>query len=309
MKQHIFQKIRASSAFTIVELVVVITTIAIISTIIIISYSAVTDQAREKAALAELQSAYGSLSFWSLKHAGVAASSLSAAGVEQPGNVTLAYYTYGNDLKYCISARVDEDTAFYRLSDASGSPKEGSCDDPDWVAGAPLAFNDTPGTVVELSTPISGTPNITLYTVFSVVDASLAWPSLGGLAPSAENNRFYFQGSSADSTSASYRIDTSVEVNLGGIQADVRTPGYHIGWLQTSSNGTIRQQAYDKTAFHTLASHSPHAGWNFTQLFTPAVGSSYSGVGTLVYDEAHDQTTRQKVMNWLAQRFETGQSF
>jgi len=309
MQKNKIHDSRTLPAFTIIELIIVIVVISIISAVTIVSYNTVTNQAREKAALVELNNSYDLISLWKLEHAGVAPSSLDAAGIAQPDNTTLAYYTYGNGLKYCISARADETTAFYRLSDVSAAPTEGSCDEPDWIAGAPLAFNNTPGTNKPLSTPISGTPDITLYTVFSIVDASQAWSSFGGLTPGYDYNRFYFQGSSAGSTTSGYRIDTPAQLNATGNQGSVRTPGYHIGWMQTTSSGTSRSFAYDEIAPYATATLSVHAGWSFTDLYTPGVGSTYSGIATVVYDAGHDELTRQNIMNWLAKQFNTGQTF
>lgn len=306
---HKYRKTNTSHGFTIVELIIVVVVIAIIATLTIVIYGNIQSNAKEKVALSELQSAYDRLLLYSVQNGGTVSQSLSVASVSQPSGAELAYYHYDNDTKYCISARTATGVAFYRLSGKSSSPESGSCDEPDWIAGTPLAFNDTPGTNKPLSTPINGTPDITLYTVFSVVDASQAWSSFGGLTPGYDYNRFYFQGSSAGSTTSGYRIDTPAQLNATGGQASVRTPGYHIGWMQTMSSGTSRSFAYDKTAPHATATLAAHAGWSFTDLYTPSVGSTYSGIATIVYDAAHNETTRQEIMNWLSQMYGDSQLY
>ncbi len=300
---------KGTLGFTIVELIIVVVVIAIIATLTIVIYSNIQSSAKEKVALSELQTAYDKLLLYSAQNGGTVAQSLSEASISQPSGAELAYYHYDNDTQYCISARTATGVAFYRLSGISSSSKSGGCDEPDWIAGTPLAFNDTPGTNKPLSTPISGTPDITLYTVFTIVDASQAWSGFGGLNPGYDYNRFYFQGSSSGSTTAGYRIDTPAQLNATGGQASVRTPGYHIGWMQTTSSGTSRSFAYDKTASHATATLAVHAGWSFTDLYNPSVSSTYSGIATIVYDAAHNETTRQEIMNWLSQMYGDSQLY
>lgn len=292
--------------FTIVELLIVVVVIAILASITIVAFNGIQERARMSAALAEAKQTHSAISVWQTTNNDNLPLDLASLNINSSD---VDYWPYNDFSEYCISFDNGKGGSYYSLSSAKTTLEEGSCTDINWVAGDPLAYTDTPGSNVPLATPITGAADITLYTVFSIIDADSYYSGFAGLNPGITDNRFYFQGSTVGSPTAGYRIDTPAFANYTGQQTNVRLPGFHIGWMQSSSNATVRSFAFDKTTAHASTSMNPGTGWNFTHMFLSANSASYTPYAAVVYSGAHDLATRDAVMNWLSKKYNTGLTF
>ncbi len=160
-----------------------------------------------------------------------------------------------------------------------------------------------------LLTPLTGTPDITLYSVYSVTNTTDTYPAFARLTPIVTNTQgFQLQASNSGGNAMGVRIDTPVQANIANCWVGgVRTPGGTvIGWMQASTNATSWACGYNQAGANVTGALSAHAGWNFTSLsLNGNSGGTTSGEGRimLVFNAAHDQTTRQQVINWLAQKY------
>lgn len=296
------------NGFTIVELLIVVVVIAILAAITIVSYNGIQNRARQSAAASTLRQAVIKISLYSAGHAERLPSSLADAEITQQGSDVLTYFAISPTL-YCVSV-ASSGRNYYVRSDATSTVLDGSCNSIDWVAGSPLAYSDQPGGSATLSSSVGPGQNMTFYSLFSIANANFGYSALGGVYPASGGvSRFYLQGATSGSTSSGYRIDTTATANVSGSQGNVRTPGYHIGWLQSSGDATSRSFAYDQTAPSQTGSLDGGQGWSFVRLEVAASTSSYAGTAAVVYNTAHDEATRRLIMNWLAQRYSTGLSF
>lgn len=298
--------VKKQSGFTIVELLIVVVVIAILAAITIVAYNGIQERSRASAAAASLKQATTQIALHKTLNEDTLPATLGSIANSSINASEYEYWTFANSTQYCLSTESSNGSAYYIRSDGQPTPQEGSCDAIDWVAGEPLAYTDTPGATVNFSSPLTGTPDMTLYTIFSVNDANFGYSGFAGFNPSNPNNRFYFQGAEVGSTTAGYRIDTPITQNYTGSQGGVRVPGYHIAWLQASSNGTVRSFAYDKVTSHATFAMSPGTGWNFTSLFLSPMSSSYTPIAAVGYSAAHNEETRRQVMNWLSKKYNAG---
>lgn len=156
---------------------------------------------------------------------------------------------------------------------------------------------------IQLLKALTGTPNITMYAAYQVVDTSGYYSQFARLIPATAGNQFTFQASPVGDNGMSYRIDTSAQSSLGHSAAGFRVPGNTvIGWLQVSNNGLSRAYGYNQAAPHQSTSNSAHDGWNFTGLSLTAASDGTPRLA-LVFNAAHDQTTRAQVISWLASKY------
>lgn len=295
--------------FTIVELLIVIVVIAILAAITIVAYNGIQDRARSSAVASLLSQVSTSLQSQKALNEDMLPSTLDGLVPSSTPASAFEYWIFNGARDYCLATADNKGAYYYIRSDKQGPPTPGRCSQIDWVAGAPLAFNSAAGTTTSLSSPLSGAPDITLYVVVTINDASVSWRQYAGLTPNTTNNRFAFQSSIAGDTGSGYRIDSPATSNASDAQPSVRTPGVHIGWMQVSNNASTRSFGYDKAASHNSANFMPGSGWGFTGLFVDSVPTSYSTQSAVVYNAAHDEGTRRSIMNWLAKKYNTGQTF
>lgn len=151
--------------------------------------------------------------------------------------------------------------------------------------------------------PITGTQDVTMYVVYSVTSTSSNYPSFAYLLPSISNRQiFVLNGGASGTNQMNSRVDTTASYNVTGPKSGPRVVGNTlIGWLQVSEGLTKRSYGYNQVAAESTATVNPGEGWNFTG-FT---GRDLDGVVriVLVFNTAHDQSTRQQVISWLAQKY------
>ena len=115
----------SSSAFTIVELLIVIVIIAILAAITIISYNGITNRTKESSLKTELSQAAKKLETEKVKTGTETyPSTLSAAGITQPSNITYTYNNGGTGV-FCLQGTYENYTYF--VSSASTTPAQGTC--------------------------------------------------------------------------------------------------------------------------------------------------------------------------------------
>lgn len=290
-------------AFTIVELLVVIAVIGILVAIVIVSYIGINDQARNAALQDGLKKVADQVELYGAQQRQLPAS-LDQISYEAPEDGgTYQYRTFDAGKEFCLSVTQDTSSFFLNSTDF-GTYSSGTCADAISVVGAgePLAVNTTINTIVPFPT-VSGTPDITLYAVVDVIDTSGNYNAIAGLSVASATQRMWLDTAATGSNNLRYRIDTSTTSNASSSQG-VRSPGRHIGWVLARSNLTIREFAYDKPAAHDSSSFTPGAGWSFDGLTLYNAGASTAPVMAVVYNAAHDQATRQRVMEWLMDTYD-----
>ncbi len=295
--------------FTIAELVVVIAVIAILVAVSYVGYNAVQNNASSAAAATTLKQVNDKIKLWVAKNNGVSPETVSVAGVTSTGNVEIEYWRFDNNVNYCLAAIPTKGDPYYVISNKNDPAKKGKCSAIDWVAGTPLAFNETPNTSVPLTPTVSGQINATMYVVVNFINANASYSNYGGFLPSTGTNAYRFQTGAAASLAAGYRLDTPDAPNLTGSQNNVRDGGTHIGWIRVSDDMTVRQFAFDKVEPQSSASIAPGTGWSFTSLNLPAATTSHEPRAIVAYDTAHDEATRRSVLTWLAKKYNTGQTY
>lgn len=177
-------------------------------------------------------------------------------------------------------------------------------EDANGVAGALIGYQEGIGTRTLLR-PLTGTPDITMYTVCSVIATTASYTAIAGLTPTTFSEQvFQFQNSGSGGVSMGYRIDTSAQPNASANRSTVRVPGNTIvGWLQVSNNLTVRSVGWNQAASHDTATLSPGLPWNFTGVDAKNNSGGCTPQLTLVFNTAHDQTTRASVVGWLAEKY------
>ncbi len=299
---------KRSTGFTIVELLIVVVIIAILATITVIGYLGIQERAQRSAIAAQLKQVNTAILRYQALNNDALPASLSDITPAIPSSSTYTYWPYNSNKDYCLSMTDAKGMSYFTTSQAGAQPLQGRCNEINWVAGTPLGYIDTLGQTATLSTPLTGTPDLTLYVVISFVNANTGYVRYAGLSGSGASN-LRFQGSTDGSTTAGYRLDTSATSNATGSQSNVRVAGLHIGWIQIKNNATSRAFAFDKANSNSSASFDPGVGLDFTELDLSPTTTNYAPIATTVYGAAHDEATRTSVMNWLAKKYNTGQVF
>lgn len=295
-----------SPGFTIVEIIVVVVTLGILTTLVVAGYGNYQQTVKQTTAKNDLARIHSDIE----KHkarTGQYPSSLSSidtSGIQSEADID--YKSFPSLGWFCVSMSIN-DSAFFNNS-LNSTVQEGDCDDIKSVVGQPAGFVDDPQDTVksvELTSPLTGYPDVTAYVVFDIFDVYSSYQSFVRLTPSLNSQQvFGLDLPDAGLNSLRYRIDTSAQSNAVSSQIDVRTPGRHLGWLQVRDELTVREFAYDKVAAHSSLSLSPGDGWNFTGMYIVASVSSQKAVAAVVYNAAHDENMRKIVMTWLADKYE-----
>lgn len=298
---------RQSVGFTIVELLIVIVVIAILAAITIVAFNGIQERGRVSRASSELSQAAKKITLWQVDNPNQLPAILSDAGINNSGSTTYQYRRYDSNTTYCVSVTLDGSKSYYSNSSSPSAVTSGSCTDIASVTSAPVAQNSTPGTNVSFSA-LSGTPDIILYVVLQVNNTSDAWFNIASLGPSAADKVLQFDTGDTGSTSLRYRVDTSATTNATSSQS-VRTAGKHIGWVQIRSGMTVREFAYDQAATVASTSMLAGTGWNFSQLRLATATASTVPIAAVAYNTTHDQQTRARVMQWLADTYSVPMTF
>ena len=114
---------KASPAFTIVELLIVIVIIAILAAITIVTYTGIQNRARSSALQSNLSQMAKGLEVSKVANSEVYPSTLTAANIKVPDSGTYNYQTNGSS--YCLSAT--NAGISYKVSNTNSSPAEGTC--------------------------------------------------------------------------------------------------------------------------------------------------------------------------------------
>ena len=112
-----------ASAFTIVELLIVIVIIAILAAITIVTYTGIQNRARSSALQSNLSQMAKGLEVSKVANSEVYPSTLTAANIKVPDSGTYNYQTNGSS--YCLSAT--NAGMSYKVSNTNSSPAEGTC--------------------------------------------------------------------------------------------------------------------------------------------------------------------------------------
>lgn len=290
-----------AAGFTIVELLLVIVVIGVLTSIVVIGYNSVQNEARYARAISTLEQGQRKIAEWNLGKGARVPTSLSQVDASYFQDTALwSYYSYDASTNYCLSVTVDDQSFFHRGLD-SQEPVEGSCDDPGLIdgVGAPLAYATQSTTPVSFD-PISGTQDLTLYVAVQFNDAVADYGTLASLETASATNRLQLDTGATGNTSARYRIDTSAASNVTAQKSGVRTAGVHIGWVQVSNGMTTRSFNYDDPVALSTLALSPGTGFSFDQLSLRPTTASYEPLGAIVFPQAHDQTQRAHVIQWLS---------
>lgn len=288
---------RRTAGFTIVELLIVVVVIAILAAITIVAFNGVQNRAKTSAVQQSLAQAQKKVALWKAANNDQLPANLTDAD-STLGASSWTYQRYDQNSEYCLSNTVSG-VSLYTVSTKSGQYSTGQCSDPAAIdgVGTPLAYVTTRGQTIALSSSLTGTPDVTLYAVVDVIDRSTGWNVIARLAPATATLQLDTGDVNVDSLR--YRIDTSASTNLNDSKSG-RTSGRHIGWVQVQNGLTNRQFNYDATAAASSLSVLPGSGFSFTGLSLGSATASTSPVATIVFNAAHDQATRARVMQWLA---------
>lgn len=208
---------------------------------------------------------------------------------------------------------VQRGTSYYLNSTQSGLISEGSCTDIAIIpgAGAPLGLVEGPSARRTFTRPVTGTNDVTVYGVVNIIGPSAGWNAFLQME-SGNSSNIQMGENGAGSEALRYRLDTPApngSSNVTASKGGARTLGKHIGWVQISANGTVRTFSYDEAAPHNTNSFAIGGGWNLTGVSLSVNNSGYEPIAGLVYDTAHDQQTRARVMQWLADTYNIPMSF
>lgn len=289
--------------FSVVELIIVVAVIGILTTLVVVSYGAVRSQADQNAVKSELQTAYDQLRLHIASQNGRLPATLEDADI-QPTELASFVYWPISSREYCFSARsTSSAVSYYTLSDGSATLEEGACDDISWVAGTPIAYNDTPGTIAPFSRTLTQNDNITMYVALDVINTASAWDIIANLTPDVHaSNKFQFDTAEAGSSFLRYRMDLPGEWNLTAAFA-ARTPGFHTGWAFVNAGITQRGASFDSL---TPIVYGLGGGrtWTFSGAELQAIDSSTAARAIVVYDTLHTDEQKAAVQAWLTQRFD-----
>lgn len=167
------------------------------------------------------------------------------------------------------------------------------------IAGPPLAQRSTPGTTVAVLDPMQ---DRTIYAVANITDYSTSYRQLVRVGSSNTNGAVSLNTHEAGNIANFVRFDT-VGGSTNRTSVFPSNVGLVVAWGQIRSGMSLGQGG-------TLASTNgeisviPGAGITDANVFlaNPVAGCTPLWAG--VYAFAHDQSTRTRVMAWLAQRYQ-----
>ena len=301
---------QTQTGFTIVELLIVVVVIAILAAITIVSYNGITERSKTSAASSALNQVSKKIALWKVANADQLPATLADAGVTNAASTSYDYRRFDTNTKYCLSVTTGE-VSYYVRSTNTASYIKGSCSDVSTIAdaGEPL------GPVMTQSAPAisfpatSGTPDLILYAVFDALNTDTGYSGIASFGPAIDGRRMHLDTGNAGTDGARYRIDTSAMLNASSMQLGVRDGGRHIGWLQVRAGMTIREFGYDRAAPTNSAALNPGTGWIFSSAVLGGANSSTAPIAAIAYNATHDQATRARVMQWLADSYNVSATY
>lgn len=168
------------------------------------------------------------------------------------------------------------------------------------LSGTLVGYSEEPG-VSNLLRNLSSSSDITLYAVYTPPHTSSSYANFAYLAPDSTipGQRLALRTGDSGTNALGSRFDTSAQTNITQHVSGYRVVGTSIiGWLQVSNNATTRSIGFNQSAPHNTGSLASHTGWNFSGL---EIVSSTNAA--LVFNSAHNQSTREQVINWLAKEY------
>jgi prepilin-type N-terminal cleavage/methylation domain-containing protein len=168
------------------------------------------------------------------------------------------------------------------------------------INGTLVGYLEEPG-VLNLTRSLNSSSDITLYAVYTPPHTASSYANYAYLTPdsSTPGNRFALRTGDSGVNGLGSRFDTSAQINV-----TQHIPGYRvvgtsvISWLQVSNNATTRAIGFNQPTAHNTGSLAAHTGWNFTGL--EIVSSTEAA---LVFNSAHNQATREQIIDWLAEKY------
>lgn len=158
---------------------------------------------------------------------------------------------------------------------------------------------------IDLLSPLIGSPNITMYSVYRVIGATETYNPYITLQPASYSGQIvHLMPGGAGSNAMVTRLDSSLVTN-----ETAWTPsGYYVAgntvicWVRVSNADPSLSMACNQGAAHDTSPYNPaHAGWNFTKL--DLRDNSDEIKSGLIFNVDHDQPTRSAVVNWLAEEY------
>ena len=128
---------KRQSAFTIIELLIVVVVIGILSTIVIISYNGIQDRARQTTLSGDLVAATGKLESYKAEN-GAFPDAITAADLKLSEGVAVQYRKDATTRGYCLTATLKKVSRY--VSNDATEPKDGGCIG-HGVGGAPAITN------------------------------------------------------------------------------------------------------------------------------------------------------------------------
>jgi prepilin-type N-terminal cleavage/methylation domain-containing protein len=147
---------RASSGFTIIELLIVVAIIGIIASIVVVSYQSVRQQANETTVKTHLADAKSKLDRIR-SDTGVYPASLDGTGVTEPDQITYTYYYGSTTNLFCLQGVSDGfSSEIWYVSSLNNDPVKASCPAPEYDSSL-VGWWPLNGTAVSLVDGRSGT--------------------------------------------------------------------------------------------------------------------------------------------------------
>lgn len=174
------------------------------------------------------------------------------------------------------------------------------------VAGTLIGYSERSAAAttneVKLLRPINGTPDVTFYMACqntTAIDSTFVSAAL--LRPSSAAANIRFQ-SSGGTSAMGFRVDTSAQSNITKYETGIRTLGVdYIGWIRISDAGRRVTFNYNTAAQNQEVPLNAHSGWSFDALVVGGDTTCEKTIG-LLFESAHDESTRQVVIDWVTKR-------
>lgn len=151
---------RARSAFTIVELLIVVVVIAILAAITIVAYNGIQSRAKLAAVQSTASQVSKRLSQYAIQNNDTYPALLSDAGIQNTTGTTYAYQQLSGGLSYCYTVTTQSLTYF--ALGATMMPREGSCGVSDGLTNAwqlDGTTEDAAGRIISTGTSLAYTAN------------------------------------------------------------------------------------------------------------------------------------------------------
>jgi len=288
-------------AFTIVELLIVIVVIAVLAAISIVGYNAVRNNADKSAVFAQLKHV-GDLLKVQILNDTIPLSLDNLPDYHADSKLPTTYMLYDANTTYCLSAKSGTQSYFVWSDTNDATPQEGSCTEVSSIdKNSFLVFTDTSGHV-PLKTPISGNQDVILYSALTVVNLNDDYRSIAGFLPATNSNRLRLDTNSSGYNGLRSRVDTSAITNATHSKP-ARSIGGHIGWVMVRSNSSIREYNYDAAPPFSTLNLAPNSGFSFNELSLSSSTSSTQPLAAAAFMAAHDQKTRQRVLDWFSKTY------